>query len=120
MTTLRPAREGVLTWMHIIVSALALLYVLAAPFSVFLSPDAVVPWYAGVAGLSCVAAVLVATTDRLGCLELFVPMVATISVTAFVAARPEVLGVWIPVVQAVAVATLVLAYRWRRRGIHAA
>jgi hypothetical protein len=102
------------TWAHMILSALALLYVLAAPLSVFLSPDAVVPWYAGVAGLTCVSAVLVATTDRLGCLELFVPMVATISVIAFTAAQPDVIGLWIPIVQGAAVVALVLAYRWRR------
>lgn len=103
-------------WLEIVVGALALLYVLFAPFSVLLSPDAVQPWYAGVAGLTCLAAALTWWRARPGCLELFVPFVSTIAVIAFTAARPDVIGPWIPVVQGLAVVALVLAYRWRRRG----
>jgi hypothetical protein len=100
---------------YLAVSGIALLYVLAAPFSVLISPEAVKPWYAGVAGLTCVAAALAWWRPRPGCFELFVPVVATVWVISFTAARPDVIGPWIPVVQGLAMVAIVLGYRVRRR-----
>lgn len=102
-------------WAYLAVSGLALLFVLAAPFSVFISPDAVKPWYAAVAGLTCLAAAVVWWRPRPGCFEMFVPFVSTVWIISFTAARPDVIGAWIPVVQGLAVVAIVLGYRVRRR-----
>ena len=100
---------------YLAVGAVALLYVLAAPLSVLISSAAVQPWYAGVAALSCVGAGLFWWRPHFGCLEVFVPLVATVWVIAFTLARPDVIGPWIPAVQVVAMAAIVVGAKVRRR-----
>lgn len=104
------------TWAYLVMSALALFYVLLAPFSVFISPEAVVPWYAGVAALTWVGVLLVARRAVFGCLEVFVPMVATVWTIAFTAARPDVIGLWIPLVQGIGMLAIVVLLRVRGPG----
>lgn len=101
------------TWVYLVLSALALLYVLFAPFSVFVSPEVVQPWYAGVAGITWVGVALFWWRPRFNCLEMFIPMVATVWVVSFTAARPDVIGPWIPAAQGLAVAAILLGIRVR-------
>lgn len=108
----RPGEQ--VTYVYLGLTALALLFVLFAPFSAVLGGGAVVPWYAANTGLTCLAAAVTWWRPRSGCFEMFIPFVATIELVAFTAARPSVIGPWIPVVHALAL--VALATGWRRRG----
>ncbi len=111
-----PSGSGTTSRTEMLLTALAVLVVTLSPFTIALGPTA---WFTALwldVALTAVAAVMVWTRRGVGCLEIFVPFVATIAVVASTAARPGEVGPWIPVLQVLAVLAVVAGVRVRHRG----
>lgn len=107
------ATPGDAGWGFILLSAVALLLVTLSAYTwVFGIGVWIVALWLDVA-LTALAAALIWVRGGFGCLEQFVPFVATIAVTACTFARPDVVGPWIPAAQAVAVGAVVVGTRVR-------
>lgn len=97
-----------------LLTAAAVLAVTLSPFTLVLGPTA---WFTALwldVALTGLAAVMVWTRRGVGCLEIFVPFVATLAVVASTAARPGEVGPWIPAGQALAVVLVVVGMRVRQ------
>jgi hypothetical protein len=105
-----PSQTG---WGFILLSGAALIAVTLSPYSLVAGEDVWV-WALWLdVALTALAATLVWVRGGFGCLEQFVPLVATVAVVATTAARPDVVGPWIPVCQGVAFLAVVVGTRVR-------